>query len=527
MPRLTHERPATSIERDLRRIYRLRGTLVPTSPEEVAAAEKRFASELLELPDALNVAPVLAPERARPFPLIGPKRYWTNPSVLALQADDPVEAITQRARQVVLSAMEEGWTGPPYDPSQLAELLGIALLPTEAVIDARTKSKGNKFRIEFNPVRPSARLRFSLAHEIGHTLFPDCALSIRNRATHEDMQGDEWQLEMLCNVAAAEILMPIGSLPNFDEFVPTVDSVLQFRRRFQVSCEAVLMRLLRLTSFNCFAFAAHRDPTLDRYKVDYVVSSRGFRESVPLTPGFTLPKNARALECTAIGYTAKGRETWAMRTGEWETEYLGVAPYPGQTFPRVLAIIRSPDLKRRASKVRFLKGDASQPRGSGTKLLLQIVNDKALTWGSGFARALRNRWPSAQRQFTDWAGSSRREFRLGAVQMSRVQDDLLLASLVAQHGYGPSDKPRLRYAALEQCLLKVAELARQHSATIHLPRIGTGQAGGAWAIVEEIIEQTLGKQELDVTVYDLPNQRWAAKKQPSLFDVPAEVDQFI
>lgn len=517
----------TSIEQDLRRIYRRQGVHVPILPEEVAAAEARLESQTFELPAALNEPPPLPVHATQALEPSVREGYWTNPSVLALRADDPVEAITQRARQLVLSAMEQGWTGPPYDPSQLAELRGFSLLPTEDVIDARTRSKAGQFQIEFNPMRPAARLRFSLAHEIGHTLFPDCASSIRNRATHEQMQGDEWQLEMLCNVAAAEILMPIGSLPTLDEFAPTVDSVLQFRRRFQVSCEAVLLRLLRLTTFNCFAFAAHRDPALGRYKVDYVINSRGFQGSVSLGPGFTLPKNTSAFECTAIGYTAKGKENWAMQPKDWQTEYLGIAPYPGQTFPRVLAIIRPTELERGKSNLRFLKGDASQPRGSGTKILLQVVNDKALTWGSGFSRVLRDRWPSAQRDFTDWAGSNRRDFRLGAIQVSRVHEDLLLVSLVAQHGYGPSDRPRIRYAALEQCLSKVAELAKQQSATIHLPRIGTGQAGGTWTIVQEIIEQTLGEHDLDVTVYDLPNQKWPAKKQLSLFDVPAEIDQFI
>jgi O-acetyl-ADP-ribose deacetylase (regulator of RNase III) len=102
-----------------------------------------------------------------------------------------------------------------------------------------------------------------------------------------------------------------------------------------------------------------------------------------------------------------------------------------------------------------------------------------------------------------------------------------LASLVAQQGYGPSDKPRIRYAALVQCLLAVAELAKRHSATIHMPRFGTGQAGGSWAIVEEIIQETLVRQHIDVTVYDLPGQKAPVNKQPSLFDVPADIDQFV
>ena len=198
-----------------------------------------------EVPALLNEVPILAHTRGTR------QEYWTNSSVIkALGSDSPVEYITRKARHVVLTAIEDGWTGPPYDPLQLAELLNIDLLPTEEVVDARTRAAEGKFQIEFNPMRPTARLRFSVAHEIGHTLFPDCAYAIRNRATHEQMQGDEWQLEMLCNVAAAEVLMPIGSLPTADEFVPTVDSVLQYRRRYQALPKPIPLVLLWLTDSN-------------------------------------------------------------------------------------------------------------------------------------------------------------------------------------------------------------------------------------------------------------------------------------
>src|SRR5262249_7125975 len=155
-----------------------------------------------------------------------------------------------------------------------------------------------------------------------------------------------------------------------------------------VSCEAVFLRLLRLTTFNCCAFAAHRDQTVDRYRVDYVIRSRGFHEPLPFTSGFTLPKNTTAFDCTAIGYTAKEKDNWVLHREDWQTEYLAIAPYPGQTFPRVLALVRPAELRKGKTNIEFVKGDASEPRGTGTKLLLQVVNDKALTWGSGFARAL-------------------------------------------------------------------------------------------------------------------------------------------
>jgi hypothetical protein len=96
---------------------------------------------------------------------------------------------------------------------------------------------------------------------------------------------------------------------------------------------------------------------------------------------------------------------------------------------------------------------------------------------------------------------------LGNVHFSSVREDVDVASIVAQHGYGPSAQPRVRYNALREGLSRVAAVARQKGATVHMPRIGTGQAGGSWDVVEELIRLTLSAEDLRVTVYQLPGSR--------------------
>lgn len=181
--------------------------------------------------------------------------YWTNPSVLALDSENPLSTFTTLVRSTIYKAIENGWLGPPYDPFQLAEYLKVPVTPTEYVLDARTVPvQGGGVRVEYNPNRPLARTRFSIAHEIAHTLFPDCAYSIRNRSTHTSMADDEWQLEMLCNMGAAEILMPAGSLKQAIENV-TFDGLLELRQQYSVSAEAMLLQVVRLaeTELRCFA----------------------------------------------------------------------------------------------------------------------------------------------------------------------------------------------------------------------------------------------------------------------------------
>jgi Zn-dependent peptidase ImmA (M78 family)/O-acetyl-ADP-ribose deacetylase (regulator of RNase III) len=504
---------------ELEAVLRQHNELVPETAEEVRRAEKRVSSKRFT-----GLVPAM-PVTLKSATTSPQSRWWTHTSVIALGAADPVEEIKTRVRSTVLDAIERGWHGPPYDPSQLAEILGIELKPDPDVFDARTKSESGRFVIEFNPLRPQARLRFSLAHEIVHTLFPDCAEEVRHRATHEQMSGDAWQLEMLCNVGAAEILMPLGIFPSDVMLSPKAETILDLRRKFMVSAEAVLLRMMRLTPHRSFAFAAHRDAS-GRYHVDYSLASATLRDSPIPTSGYVLPRTSKASECAAIGFTDTERN---VRLGDesWDIDYLGVAPYPGQLIPRVLGIARLPREAPIKSQFSFVRGDATKPRGRDLKVVCQIVNDRALTWGAGFALAVRKEWPTAQREFTHWVISQKAEFHLGNVHFSQIKGDLVLASLVAQHGYGPSQKPRIRYLALDQALAKVAAFARENSASIHLPRIGSGQAGGDWGIVREIIAQRLTAARLAVTIYDLPNAEIPRAKQPNLFEVAAEQDQFV
>ena len=139
---------------------------------------------------------------------------WKNDSVrLFAGTEDPVALMAERASAVALDAQQEGWSGPPFDPFTLAEILKIPVAPNSDITDARALPMGaGKIRIEYNPNRPRARTRYSVAHEIAHTFFPDASQNIRNRTAQEDYAKNEWELEMLCNIGAAELLMPTGSL---------------------------------------------------------------------------------------------------------------------------------------------------------------------------------------------------------------------------------------------------------------------------------------------------------------------------
>src|SRR5262245_16685999 len=110
-------------------------------------------------------------------------RYWQNTSVKALASDlDPIMVMKQKARDCVFGALEKGWSGPPFSPFELANLIGIEVVPREDIKDARTVLGNNGgFVIEYNPSRSPSRVRYSVCHEIAHTFFPDCGEQVRHR----------------------------------------------------------------------------------------------------------------------------------------------------------------------------------------------------------------------------------------------------------------------------------------------------------------------------------------------------------
>lgn len=447
-------------------------------------------------------------------------QHWTNPSVLRLVGDsDPIEFMQKRVRDIVLNAIQEGWTGPPFDPFELAEYLGIPIAPREDIQDARTIPVGGRgLRIEFNPNRPRGRMRFSVAHEIGHTLFPDCAETIRARGLTQ--REDSWQMELLCNLAAAEILMPIGTAVGLEHEPVRIDNVLRLQREYDVSTEAICLRMVKVTAGPCILFAAARtSPVLSSvvtHRIDYSVPSRAAKFSIPR--GLEVGGDTVLSQCTAIGFTAKRSERWAKDLPKVYIECVGIPPYPGQYFPRIIGIAESEGAaETSARRIRYLWGDALKPRGKEYQIIAHIVNDKTPNWGGfGFAREVRKKLPSVQSDFQEWVSSAPDNLSLGRVRLAEVAQDLGVVSMIAQHGYGPSRKPRIRYGILKNCLERLAEFALERQASVHMPRIGSGQAGGRWPIIAELIDEALVQRGIDITVYSLPTSQPLGETQDLL-----------
>lgn len=153
--------------------------------------------------------------------------------------------------------------------------------------------------------------------------------------------------------------------------------------------------------------------------------------------------------------------------------------------------------------ITYLKGDATCPQAKGVKVIAHVCNDLG-RWGKGFVLAVSRRWPQPEAEYRAWhAAGAAGGFGLGAVQFVPVEPYIWVANMIGQRGTRTgSSGPPIRYAALAECLRQLAAKAVELGATVHMPRIGCGLAGGDWARVEPLIAEHLGGAAVAVTVYD-------------------------
>lgn len=173
--------------------------------------------------------------------------------------------------------------------------------------------------------------------------------------------------------------------------------------------------------------------------------------------------------------------------------------------------------------IHYLKGDATQPQTEGPAIIVHVCNDIG-AWGAGFVLAISRRWPQVEDAYRDWAehglhkkkdeataplfdngpALNNPEFKLGSVQFVRVPHALIVANLIGQRDIRrkSTDPAPVRYHAIRKGLARVREVALLQGASVHMPRIGCGLAGGIWEEVEDLILTELASHGVDTYIYD-------------------------
>lgn len=151
--------------------------------------------------------------------------------------------------------------------------------------------------------------------------------------------------------------------------------------------------------------------------------------------------------------------------------------------------------------ITYIVGDATEPQATGKRIIVHICNDVG-AWGKGFVLALSKKWKEPEYHYREWF-KSKDGFELGAVQFVQVEENTWIANVIGQQGLFKSGKsPPIRYDAVQSGLENVASFAKEHSASVHMPRIGCGLAGGKWEMIEPLIVTELIEKSISVTVYD-------------------------
>ncbi|MFF7394452.1 macro domain-containing protein [Streptomyces scabiei] len=155
------------------------------------------------------------------------------------------------------------------------------------------------------------------------------------------------------------------------------------------------------------------------------------------------------------------------------------------------------------SGITYVQGDATVPLGKGVKVIAHVCNDLG-GWGKGFVLALSRRWPEPEAAYRAWhRDRASNDFGLGAARFVQVGRYTWVANLIGQHGTRTGSKGvPVRYEAIDTALGLLADKTLELDASVHMPRIGCGLAGGKWSRVEPLILDRLVRRGIAVTVYD-------------------------
>jgi len=161
---------------------------------------------------------------------------------------DASEAIRAKARELIdLHVASFGEPSLPISVDVLASLRSISRSEEAPVHspDAELVPDGRGgVTMRVNTDRPETRQRFSVAHEISHTFFPDFESKAwcRTDARYRSRENPEDFLEMLCDIGAAELLFPQPWFGRDAAAVTDATGIITLASTYHASREAAIRR---------------------------------------------------------------------------------------------------------------------------------------------------------------------------------------------------------------------------------------------------------------------------------------------
>jgi hypothetical protein len=235
---------------------------------------------------------------------------------------NPKKLIKRLAHEKVAYAKKHGWEGPPFCPKIFTSIFDIRCREVDIEIGGEGRilpHPGGRPVIEYRKGRLLERQRFTIFHEFAHTLFPDfCEYRHPlNHASPRKLADPEKDFEKLCDIAAAEMLLPHEDFrDDLTKLEPlSFETVHHLRQRYTASIDATTHRLVELAdTVPCTAVFltdqrgnhSGRGPLWVKYSCCNSLF-KGY-----IQPGITPPQNSVGLQCfnSAAELVGPARETW-------------------------------------------------------------------------------------------------------------------------------------------------------------------------------------------------------------------------
>ena len=134
-------------------------------------------------------------------------------------------------------------------------------------------------------------------------------------------------------------------------------------------------------------------------------------------------------------------------------------------------------------QIEYVKGDLLKTEIKG---IIHGCNSHGVM-GSGVAKAIRDKYPQAYRDYNDvYDGYG---LDLGAIVVSVQDDGKVIYNAITQKDYGrQADRVYVSYWAIAEAFRKINSWGIKE---IAMPKIGAGLANGDWNVISAIIENTL------------------------------------
>lgn len=176
------------------------------------------------------------------------KRKWNSAAArrfLVLAGNPPTvdDALIRLADDLL-----EGSTSPPTDLEFIMARLNITscIADEDMPIAGELRKNGQELQIAYSPFASVERRRFTIAHELAHAL-------LERTGPRCPRQGRE--LERLCDLLAAELLLPRKCFLALAGEEPGLQKVFELARIFRASITATALRCTHLLGLSFFELA--------------------------------------------------------------------------------------------------------------------------------------------------------------------------------------------------------------------------------------------------------------------------------